>query len=144
MFTLIAVGVGVAFLYSVTAVSMPWGFSRSISLGGRAGGRLFRGSGSYHDSRSLGAGSGAYAPAAKPARPSNHSWGWRPKRARLVKVDGTEVDVPLDSVQADDLLRVRPGEKVPVDGKVLDGAMPSTSRWSQANRCRLRSIAMIV
>ena len=45
-----------------------------------------------------------------------------PKSARLVSADGTERDVPLETVQAGARLRVRPGEKVPVDGVVLDGS----------------------
>jgi Cu+-exporting ATPase len=45
-----------------------------------------------------------------------------PRTARRVKSDGSESDVPLDEVQVGDHLRVRPGEKVPVDGLVLDGA----------------------
>jgi Cu+-exporting ATPase len=44
------------------------------------------------------------------------------KTARLVKPDGTEVDVPLEQVHAGNHLRVRPGEKMPVDGRVLDGS----------------------
>lgn len=44
-----------------------------------------------------------------------------PKTARLVREDGTEIDVPLEHVMPGDCLRVRPGEKVPVDGVVLDG-----------------------
>jgi Cu+-exporting ATPase len=47
--------------------------------------------------------------------------GLAPKTARLLNDDGSEGDVPLDSVRAGDRLRVRPGEKVPVDGIVLDG-----------------------
>ena len=45
-----------------------------------------------------------------------------PKTARRVRADGNEEDVPLDQVHAGDLLRVRPGEKVPTDGVVVEGA----------------------
>jgi Cu+-exporting ATPase len=45
-----------------------------------------------------------------------------PKRARVVEPDGSERDVPLERVGVGDRLRVRPGEKVPVDGTVLEGA----------------------
>jgi Cu+-exporting ATPase len=45
-----------------------------------------------------------------------------PKMARLIRTDGTEVDIPLGAVQVGDRLRVRPGEKVPVDGMVLEGS----------------------
>ncbi|HZE21143.1 MAG TPA: copper-translocating P-type ATPase, partial [Desulfobaccales bacterium] len=47
--------------------------------------------------------------------------GLAPKTARRLKADGTEEDVPLEQVQAGDRLRVRPGEKVPVDGTILEG-----------------------
>jgi Cu+-exporting ATPase len=48
--------------------------------------------------------------------------GLAPKTARRIEQDGGEHDVPLDQVQAGDLLRVRPGEKVPVDGVLTEGA----------------------
>ena len=48
--------------------------------------------------------------------------GLAPKTARRLRADGREEDVPLDAVQPGDRLRVRPGEKVPVDGVVLEGA----------------------
>ena len=47
--------------------------------------------------------------------------GLAPKTARRLRDDGAEEDVPLDTVQVGDPLRVRPGERVPVDGVVLDG-----------------------
>jgi Cu+-exporting ATPase len=48
--------------------------------------------------------------------------GLAPKTARLIGPDGTEADVQLDHVAAGDMLRVRPGEKIPVDGVVVEGA----------------------
>ena len=48
--------------------------------------------------------------------------GLAPKTARRIRSDGAEEDVPLESVQRDHRLRVRPGEKVPVDGVVLEGS----------------------
>ena len=47
--------------------------------------------------------------------------GLAPKTARIVRDDGTEEDIPLEQVQRGDTLRVRPGEKVPVDGVVVEG-----------------------
>src|SRR5206468_2017000 len=47
--------------------------------------------------------------------------GLAPKNARVVLPSGSEQDVPLDRVHVGDRLRVRPGEKVPVDGIVVDG-----------------------
>ena len=47
--------------------------------------------------------------------------GLAPKTARRIASDGSEADVPLDEVHAGDVLRVRPGEKVPVDGVVIEG-----------------------
>ena len=54
--------------------------------------------------------------------------GLAPKTARLVRDDGSEEDVPLEQVQVGDRLRVRPGEKVPVDGVSSKAQAPSTSR----------------
>jgi Cu+-exporting ATPase len=48
--------------------------------------------------------------------------GLAPKTARLIQENGVEVDVPLEAVRVGDRLRVRPGEKVPVDGVVVEGA----------------------
>jgi Cu+-exporting ATPase len=48
--------------------------------------------------------------------------GLTPKTARRLREDGSEADVPLDQVQVGDRLRVRPGEKVPVDGVVIEGS----------------------
>ena len=47
--------------------------------------------------------------------------GLAPKTARVVRTDGKEEDVPLGHVHVGDRIRIRPGEKVPVDGVVLEG-----------------------
>ena len=47
--------------------------------------------------------------------------GLAPKTARRVRADGTDEDVPLDALQVGDHVRVRPGEKVPVDGRIIEG-----------------------
>src|SRR5262249_61609491 len=47
--------------------------------------------------------------------------GLAPKSARLLRESGSEEDVPLEQVKPGDLLRVRPGEKVPVDGNIVEG-----------------------
>ena len=48
--------------------------------------------------------------------------GLAPKKARLRRESGTEEDIPLDRVKPGDVLRIRPGEKVPVDGRVVEGS----------------------
>lgn len=48
--------------------------------------------------------------------------GLAPKTARLVKEDGTEKDIPMEQVQLGNILRIRPGEKIPVDGVVTEGS----------------------
>src|SRR5262249_59875642 len=47
--------------------------------------------------------------------------GLAPKTARRIAADGTEAEAPLDQVAVGDRLRVRPGEKVPVDGELIEG-----------------------
>ncbi|HKT10928.1 MAG TPA: heavy metal translocating P-type ATPase [Terriglobia bacterium] len=121
MFTLIAIGTGAAFIYSVVATVAPAIFPAS-----------FRGAGGtvavYFDAA---AGITALVLLGQVlelrARSQTSSaikalLGLAPKTARLLRDDGTEEDVPLDRVNHGDRLRVRPGEKVPVDGEVLDGA----------------------
>ena len=77
------------------------------------------------------------APVAQPAPPSSKLLGLAPKTARRLTTDGSDEDVPLEAVAVGDRLRVRPGEKVPVDGIVARGGeLASTSRWSRASRSR--------
>jgi Cu+-exporting ATPase len=121
MFTLIAMGVGTAYFYSVFATLFPHLFPQS-----------FRGHtgevGVYFDAAAvittlvlLGQVLELRA-RSKTSRAIKALLGLAPKTARLIRDDGTEVDVPLDRVKPGDRLRVRPGEKIPVDGVVLEGA----------------------
>jgi P-type Cu+ transporter len=120
MFTLIAMGTGVAWIYSVIAAFLPGIFPEA-----------FR---DHHGSVAV------YFEAAAvitvlvllgqvlELRARDHTSGaikallnLAPKTARRLNEDGSEEEVPLDSVEAGQRLRVRPGEKVPVDGEVLEG-----------------------
>jgi P-type Cu+ transporter len=120
MFTLISLGTGSAYIYSVLATTIPQVFPASL-----------RGRGGHVDVY--------FEPAAVivalvllgqvmelRARSQTSSairalLGLAPKNARLLDHKGGEADVPLDQVQVGDRLRVRPGEKVPVDGIVVEG-----------------------
>ena len=120
MFTLIAIGVGTAFVYSLAATLFPDVFPPS-----------FRGHGGevavYFDAAAvittlvlLGQVLELRA-RSKTSKAIKALLGLAPKTARLLRDDGTETDVPLERVQVGDRLRVRPGEKIPVDGIVLEG-----------------------
>jgi Cu+-exporting ATPase len=120
MFTLIALGTGAAFAYSVFAVLLPDALPHGMRHGGVPPVYFEAAAvittlvllGQVLERRARSATSGAIrAPL-----------GLAPKTARRLRSDGTEEDVSLDHVQVDDRLRVRPGERVPVDGVVLDGA----------------------
>jgi Cu+-exporting ATPase len=120
MFTLIGMGTGVAYIYSVVATLAPQIFPESL-----------RGMSGYPD---------VYFEAAAAittlvllgqvmelrARSRTGAairalLDLTPRTARLLGVDGSEKDIPLDQVHPGDRLRVRPGEKIPVDGVVLEG-----------------------
>lgn len=120
MFTLIALGVGAAYIYSFFATAFPSWFPAG-----------FRGEhgmvmpyfdtavvvtvlvllGQVLEQKARSKTSGAI----------RKLLGLAPKTARLVKDDGTEIDIPVSNVQTEQLLRVRPGEKIPVDGLVVEG-----------------------
>jgi Cu+-exporting ATPase len=120
MFTLIALGTGTAFLYSVVAVLFPQIFPATFrGMNGEVP-VYFEAAAAITTLVLLGqvlelrARSRTSAAIRSLLRLS-------PKNARLVRADGTELDVPLEHIQVGDMLRVRPGEKVPVDGVVTDG-----------------------
>ncbi len=120
MFTLIAMGTGVAYGYSVVAASAPGLFPAAFRdmHGGIA--LYFEAAavitvlvllGQVLELRARASTSGAIRALIELA----------PKNARRIGDDGSDHDVPLDAVVAGDRLRVRPGEKVPVDGVILEG-----------------------
>jgi Cu+-exporting ATPase len=120
MFTLIALGTVTAFGYSVFAVLMPKALPPEMRHGG-APPVYFEAAavittlvllGQVLELRARSATSGAI----------RALLGLAPKTARRLRDDGREEDVPLGHVQVGDRLRVRPGERVPVDGIVLEGA----------------------
>jgi P-type Cu+ transporter len=138
MFTLIGLGTGVAYVYSVAAVVAPQIFPPSLRrmshfIGvpqGTAGAPI----------TALGGYPGVYFEAAaaittlvllgqvmelrarsKTSAAIRALLDLSPKTARQVAADGTETDIPLEHAKPGDMLRVRPGEKIPVDGIVLEG-----------------------
>ncbi len=121
MFTLIGIGTGTAWLYSTVATLFPGAFPDSFRGHGGAVERYFEAAavittlvllGQVLELRARQRTGGAI----------RALLGLRPTTARLVAPDGSERDVPLEEVRAGDRLRVRPGEKVPVDGVVLEGS----------------------
>ncbi len=121
MFTLIGLGIGVAYVYSLVATLLPGIFPASFRSDAGEVAVYFEAAavivtlvllGQVLELKARGQ-TGAAIRALL---------GLAPKTARLIRDDGSETDVPLDQVQAGVRLRVRPGEKIPVDGVVLDGA----------------------
>ncbi len=120
MFTLIGLGVGVAYLYSVIAALFPGVFPSSFRRKGGEVGTYFEAAAVITTLVLLGQVLELRA-RSKTGAAIKALLGLAPKTARRVK-DGVEEDVPLEQVHAGDLLRVRPGEKVPVDGTVTEGS----------------------
>ena len=120
MFTLIALGVGVAYAYSLVAALLPGIFPESFrdESGGVA--VYFEAAAAIVTLVLLGQVLELRARSQTGAA-IKALLGLAPKSARLIRDDGSEADVPLDQVQVGFRLRVRPGEKAPVDGVVLEG-----------------------
>ncbi|CCE10179.1 copper-transporting P-type ATPase [Bradyrhizobium sp. STM 3843] len=120
MFTLIAMGTGVAYVYSVIATVAPQVFPATFRDHGGAVASYFEAAaviivlvlvGQVLELRAREATSGAIKALLQLA----------PKTARRISEDGQDHEVEIDQLQVGDRLRVRPGEKVPVDGTILDG-----------------------
>jgi Cu+-exporting ATPase len=120
MFTLIAMGTGVAYVYSLAATFVPGIFPEAFRSHGGAPAAYFEAAsvitvlvlmGQVLELRAREATSGAIRALLDLA----------PKTARRINSDGGDEDVSLDAVHVGDRLRVRPGDKVPVDGTVLEG-----------------------
>ena len=121
MFTLIALGVGVAYAYSVVAIVLPGIFPASFRDGDGQVAVYFEAAAVIVTLVLLGQVMELRARSQTGAA-IRALLGLTPKTARRIRDDGREEDVPLDQVQPGDKLRVRPGEKVPVDGVVVEGA----------------------
>ena len=120
MFTLIALGVAVAYLYSVVAALMPEAFPSSFREAGEVG--VYFEAASVITTLVLLGQVMELRARSRTGLAIKKLLGLQPTTARRVRDDGGEEDVPLSHVHVGDRLRVRPGEKVPVDGVVLDGA----------------------
>jgi len=120
MFTLISLGAGSAYLYSVVAVFLPQLFPESFrDMSGEVG-LYFEAAavitvlvllGQVLELKARSQTSGAI----------KALLGLAPKTARCISADGIEQDVDLNSIQVGDMLRIRPGEKVPIDGVITAG-----------------------
>jgi Cu+-exporting ATPase len=121
MFTLIALGTGTAYIYSVVAVIFPNIFPPSFQTMRGAVPVYFEAAAAITTLVLLGQVLELRA-RSRTSSAIRALLNLSPKFARLVRTDGTEIDVPVEHLQPGDSLRVRPGERVPVDGAVLEGS----------------------
>jgi P-type Cu+ transporter len=120
MFTLIAIGTGVAYLFSLVGTFIPSLFPESLRGHGGMVPLYYEAAAVITTLVLLGQ--------VLELRARNQTGnairallGLAPKTARKVKADGTEEDIPVEHIQVGDLLRVRPGDKIPVDGELTEG-----------------------
>ena len=119
MWTLIGTGVGAAYLYSLVATLVPNLFPQSFREHGHVG--VYYEAAAVIVSLTLLGQLLELRARSKTSEAIKALLGLAPKTARRLRADGSEEDVPLTHVHVGDKLRVRPGEKVPVDGEVLEG-----------------------
>jgi len=121
MFTLIALGTGTAYIYSVIAVLFPGIFPVSFREMNGEVPLYFEAAAAITALVLLG-----QVLELKARSRTSHAiralLKLSPRTARLVRTDGTEIDVPTEHIAVGDMLRVRPGERVPADGVVIDGS----------------------
>jgi Cu+-exporting ATPase len=120
MFTLIGLGTGVAFLYSLAAVAAPALFPASLRIHDGEVGRYFESAAVIVTLVLLGQVLELVA-RQRTGDAIRGLLGLAVKTARRIEASGEERDVPADALQPGDRLRVRPGERVPTDGVVLEG-----------------------
>ena len=121
MFTLIGLGVAVAYSHSVVAAFFPGLFPADLRSAGGVVGMYFEVAAVIVTLVLLGQVLELQA-RSRTGAAVRALLGLAPKTARRVEPDGGERDVPLSEVQVGDRLRVRPGERIPVDGVVLEGS----------------------
>ena len=121
MFTLIGLGVSVAYLYSLIGVLFPQLFPAAMRTAEGAVGVYFEAAGVIVVLILLGQVLELRA-RSRTGAAIKALLGLAPKTARKIDADGNENDIPLEQVMKGDRLRVRPGEKIPVDGVVLEGS----------------------
>ncbi len=120
MFTLISLGVGIAYLYSLAATVLPGWFPPSMHMDGVVP--------NYFEAASVITALvllGQVLELRARSQTGNAIkvlLGLAPKTARIIRDDGGEEDIPIERIAPGDRLRVRPGEKIPVDGVVIEGS----------------------
>ena len=119
MWTLISLGTGAAFLYSVVALLFPQFFPESFISMGRVS--VYFEAAVVIISLTLLGQLLELKARSQTSAAIKSLLGLSPKTARRIDMDGQEEDIPLSNVHVGDMLRVRPGEKVPVDGVVTEG-----------------------
>lgn len=119
MWTLIGTGVGAAYLYSVTATAAPGIFPEGLTMHGRVG--------VYYEAAAVIVSLTLLGQILELRARSQTSEAIKsllrlaPKTARRIRSEGVEEEIPLAQVHVGDSLRIRPGERVPVDGVVVEG-----------------------